>query len=207
MKMKPAVSVAEFPGTSKIVAGTRKWARPRPIQISVLLLLALTLGALPSAAQGTPRLQVFGGFSYMRFDSRTLGFANDSNLEGYNVSAAFNILRFFGVAGEMSGQYGPHLNFRDMAVGPQYIQRMGRFVVFGHFLYGKGRSFDSIGSAGGDTNWAYVIGGGADMDYHHHLAIRVLQVDYVHSELFSVKQQNVRISAGVVYHLGRHSSD
>jgi hypothetical protein len=182
-------------------------ARAHRVVIGILVFVVLMLGAMPSFAQATPRLQLFGGVSYLRFDSRTLGFANDSNLEGYNVSAAFNIFRFLGVAGELSGQYGPHINFRDMAVGPQYLRRMGKVIVFGHFLYGKGRTFDSIGSAGGDTNWAYLIGGGADLDYRHHLAIRVLQVDYVHSEVLGAKQQSVRVSAGVVYHIGRHSSD
>lgn len=205
MNRKPVVSLSARQVASETLPGRRNHARE--LLMVVILFLVLGCTALPSSAQGIPRLQVFGGFSYMRFDSRTLGFANDSNLEGYNVSAAFNVFRFLGVAGELSGQYGPHINFRDMAVGPQYVRRMGPVVAFGHFLWGKGRSFDSIGSAGGDTHWAYVIGGGADLDYRHNLSLRVLQVDYIHSNLFNRNQQNVRVSVGVVYHLGRHSSD
>ena len=86
---------------------------------------------LPAARRGpgggdTPRVQVFGGYSYTRFDSPSFGFSNPSGLNGYTFSPAFNLIRGFGVVAELSGQYGSNLNLRDITVGPQFSIPMER---------------------------------------------------------------------------------
>ena len=86
--------------------------------------------AWPAGAQDMPRVQVFGGYSYTRFDSPSFGFANPSGLNGYNFSPAFNLIRGFGVVAELSGQYGSNLNFRDIAVGPQFLYPKGKATIF-----------------------------------------------------------------------------
>ena len=93
-----------------------------PWMAAAVLLLLLTIGAAwPSAAQEMPRVQVFGGYSYTRYDTPSFGFANPSGLNGYIFSPAYNIVRGFGVVAELSGQYGTNLNLRDIAVGPQFL--------------------------------------------------------------------------------------
>jgi hypothetical protein len=164
----------------------------------VVVVLAL-FGSLPARAQDTPRVQVFGGYSYTRFDSPSFGFANASNLNGYTFSPAYNIIPGFGVVAELSGQYNSKLNLRDLTVGPQILFPRGNKTFFGHLLIGDGRSFVNVGLGEGDTSRAVILGGGMDLDVTPRFAWRVFQVDYVHTGLFKDTQNNVRLSTGLVY--------
>ncbi len=159
----------------------------------------LRRGTSNSVAQQIPRVQVFGGYSYTRFDSPTLGFANRSNLNGFNISPAFNLAYGFGVKVELTGQYGSKVNLRDLTVGPQFLYPRGSMLFFAHALFGDSRSFVRVGTGEGDTARAIVLGGGLDFDISSRFAFRAVQVDYVHTSLFSTTQNNVRISTGLVY--------
>jgi len=167
--------------------------------ILLLILLCVTALSRLSVAQQIPRVQVFGGYSYTRFDSPTLGFANRSNLSGFNISPAFNLAYGFGVKVELTGQYGSKVNLRDLTVGPQFLYSRGRTLFFAHALFGDSRSFVRVGTGEGDTARAIVLGGGVDLDVSSRFAFRAVQVDYVHTTLFSTTQNNVRISTGLVY--------
>lgn len=170
--------------------------------MAMAALVALLIGfwSLPASAQDTPRLQVFGGYSYTRFDSPSFGFANYSNLNGYNFSPAYNIISGFGVVAELSGQYNSKLNLRDLTVGPQILFPRGNKLFFGHLLIGDGRSFVNVGLGEGDTSRAVILGGGMDLNVSQRFAWRVFQVDYVHTGLFKETQSNLRLSTGLVYH-------
>ena len=160
------------------------------------------LASLPLTAQEIPRVQVFGGYSYLRFDSRSFGFANGSNLNGYSLAPAFNLTREFGVVAELSGQYGSHLNLRDIAVGPQVLYLRNNTLFSGHVLIGDSRTFVSVGNTAGDTARAVVVGGSVDRPVSPRFAWRVVQVDYVYTTLFHGTQNNLRISTGLVYRWG-----
>jgi hypothetical protein len=160
------------------------------------------LASLPSTAQEVPRVQVFGGYSYLRFDSRSFGFANSSNLNGYNLAPAFNLTRDFGVVAELSGQYGSHLNLRDIAVGPQFLYLRNSTLFSAHVLIGDARTFVSSGNTAGDTVRAVVVGGSVDHPVSPRFAWRIVQVDYLHTSLFHGTQNNLRISTGIVYRWG-----
>jgi hypothetical protein len=170
----------------------------------VLSLLLLTIAVLPRtlAAQDTPRVQVFGGYSYTRFDSPSFGFANPSGLNGYNFAPAFNLVRGFGVKAELSGQYGSNLNLRDIAIGPQFLYPKGKAMFFAHVLIGDARSLVRVANGEEDTARAVIAGGGMDLDITNRFAVRLFQVDYLHTTLFSAKQNNFRISTGLVYRWG-----
>jgi hypothetical protein len=201
MSKQPAIRTPAAPTQSTARAGARRRTASGWTASISLLLSILAFGSRPAPAQTISRLQLFGGYSYTRFDTRTFGFADKSNLNGWNASAAFNVLTYLGGVAEISGQYGPHVNFRDVAFGPQVLYPRWNLLFFGHGLFGKGRTFDSIGSGLGDTQRAYLFGGGVDMDVPHHdrFAIRV-QGDYIRSSLFNADQNNVRVSVGLVYH-------
>jgi len=170
---------------------------------AAFLFLLLVLGtAWPAAAQDTPRVQVFGGYSYTRFDSPSFGFSSPSGLNGYNFAPAFNLIRNFGVVAEVSGQYGSNLDLRDIAVGPQFLYPKGKALFFGHALIGSARSLVRVGNSEEDTARAVVLGGGMDFDLTSRFAVRVFQVDYLHTSLFSQTQNNLRFSTGLVYRWG-----
>jgi hypothetical protein len=46
------------------------------------------------------------------------------------------------------------------------------------------------------------VGGGMDLDLSPRFAVRVFQVDYLHTTLFNDKQNNLRFSTGLVYRWG-----
>lgn len=174
-----------------------------PEKAAVILILLLIFGwNLPAGAQDMPRVQVFGGYSYTRFDSPSFGFANASNLNGYTFSPAYNLLYGFGVVAELSGQYGSKLNLRDIAIGAQFLYPKGKSRFFGHFLVGDARTLVQVANTEGDTARAVILGGGMDRDISSRFALRVFQVDYVHTSLFKDTQNNLRFSTGLVYHWG-----
>src|SRR5947208_15317835 len=86
--------------------------------ILLLILLCVTTLSTFSVAQQIPRVQVFGGYSYTRFDSPTLGFANRSNLNGFNISPAFNFAYGFVVKVELPGQSVSKMNLHDLPADP-----------------------------------------------------------------------------------------
>jgi len=196
---------ASFPAATSLIQ-IKEYTQPGNalLRAAVLLLLLLifSFGSLRAGAQDMPRVQVFGGYSYTRFDSQSLGFSSQSGLNGYNFSPAFNLLRGFGVAAELSGQYASKLNFRDLAVGPQFLHSRGNSRFFAHALIGDARTLVQVANTEGDTARAVVLGGGMDRDISPRFAIRLFQVDYMHTTLFNDKQNNLRFSTGLVYHWG-----
>ncbi len=173
-----------------------------PLYWVILLFLGAVIQPAQSTAQEIPRIQLFGGYSYTRFDSSTFGFAGGSNLNGWNAAISGNLIRGLGATAELTGQYGDHMNLRDFAVGPQVMLPHGRFLIFAHLLVGKGRTFVSEGGGVGDTQRAYLVGGGVDMPFRSHFDIRLVQGDYVRTELLQGTQNNFRVSTGVVYRWG-----
>lgn len=167
-----------------------------------IFLLSAIAGPVRCSAQEYSRVQIFGGYSYTRFDSSTFGFAGGSNLNGWNVAVSGNLIRGFGATAELSGQYGNHMNLRDFAVGPQFQFPHWKMMFFGHAMFGKGRTFISEGGGVGDTQRAYLAGGGVDMPFRSHFDIRLVQADFIRTELLQQNQNNIRVSAGVVYRWG-----
>jgi opacity protein-like surface antigen len=59
----------------------------------------LVLVSVPGRAQEAPKVEVFGGYSFLRPEG-------GGNLNGWQVSVAGNINDWFGVVAELSGHYG-----------------------------------------------------------------------------------------------------
>lgn len=170
--------------------------------VTVLLLL-LTIGtAWPSAAQEMPRVQVFGGYSYTRYDTPSFGFSSPTGLNGYTFSPAYNVIRGFGVVAELSGQYTTNRNLRDIAAGPQFLYPRGKMMFFAHLLFGEARSLVQVGGPQKDSSRVVTVGGGMDYDISSRFALRAFQVDYLHTTLFNTTQDNFRVSTGLVYRWG-----
>ena len=172
------------------------------VSTAILLLLFMAAAASSSAAQETPRLEVFGGYSYLRFDSSTLGFLGSSDLNGWNGAVAGNFTKHFGLVGEVSAQSGSNLRFLDFLVGPQVSYRKRGATFFGHVLFGKGKTRVDLPNVGDDSGRAIAVGGGVDFAVTSHFGIRLIQADYLNSHTFQQAQSNLRFSAGIVYRWG-----
>jgi hypothetical protein len=156
------------------------------------------------AAQETPRVQVFGGYSYTSFDSKSFGYSGSSGLNGGTVMVAGNLTHGFGGLAQASVSGGSGITLRDALFGPQFLLPHGKFLFFGHGLFGRARSSVRTGAQPEplDTKNAVAFGGGVDMNFRNHLAIRVVEVDYLRTQLFQHDQNNLRFSTGLVYQWG-----
>lgn len=169
-----------------------------------LFLLAFSSVA---AAQIGPRVQVFGNFSELRLDTKPLGFADWSGLEGANAGFDFNIWPRFGVVGEIGGDLGGPWKFYDAMAGPRYSREWKKLTFFGQGLVGKAKMHVALPGEinGGESDSGLAYGGGGGVDYHWkpRLWVRAIQVDYLHSNLLQADQKNIRFSVGITYNFGQ----
>jgi len=183
-----------------------------------VLVVLLFLAPAAAPAQDTAKAEVFGGYSYLRADP------SDMSLHGWNAAATVNISEWFGITGDFSGHYGspsvrgfeiPYLdvNSHTFMVGPKVTWRAETVAPFAHFLIGASRvSTSAFGYGDSATALAAAIGGGLDVRLTPSLSLRAVQVDYLMTRhdagpqiFFSGiddRQDNLRISAGLVFHFG-----
>ena len=150
-----------------------------------ILLMSVTAAAQEEHA-ATPKVEVFGGYSYLRL------YGEDNN--GGEVAVTANVNEWFGVTGDFSG-YHAQDNGDDSGFvlgGPKFTYRRGALTPFAHFLFGG-----SFG--GGNSEGAMALGGGVDAKINKHVAIRIFQADYIAT---TFRSNNGRFSAGIVFRFG-----
>lgn len=179
-----------------------------------LLVTASIFGSFfcPSAAAQSqsklPEIDVFGGYSYLRFDAKTLGFANDLNMNGADVSVSMpHIYQGLGAAIDISGHFATQLEEFNFLIGPQYSYEWKGMRLYGHGLFGKARArLREPGATSVEPSYlsnGFAIGGGVDYPVSGKFSVRVIQADYLITNDFGVRQHNVRISTGVIYRFGK----
>lgn len=178
---------------------------------AVWALVAFVLCPLASAQNllKAPTVDVFAGYSYLRFDSKPLGFSDQLNLNGWNFELALPyIYQGLGAVADVSANYGHELSAYNFSIGPQYTVDVKNFRVFGHLLYGRSR--DRLSFPGSSqlepSNLARNIslGGGIDIPIGGRLSWRAVQGDYMFGKNFGGSQRNVRLSTGLVIRFGKH---
>jgi hypothetical protein len=184
-----------------------------------MALLVLGLVAIPAAAQETPKVEVSGGYSYVRANLITPN-GCCPNMHGGIGSAAFNANRWVGVVGEIGVYHtgnvvntGLDLTVVSYLFGPRLSYRKHeRLTPFAHVLLGGGHAGGTLysgksGSPGLGPNNAFAIaaGGGLDVKVSSHAAVRVFQADYLLSRFLNGvndHQNSFRLTAGVVFRFG-----
>jgi opacity protein-like surface antigen len=189
----------------------------------LFFIAALTL-ALPiiSLAQEAPRVEVFGGYSYMRLEDVGID-GLDRDLNGYNVAGAITIFKkSLAIKADVSGHFGniavPGISVDQnqtlFLFGPQYsFRKSQRIQPFAHALFGFARvklDADAISGDLSDNGFAFALGGGVDIKaLSSRLSLRLVQADYVRTKLDflgvgdSNSSNNVRISTGMVVRFGK----
>ncbi|MFB3921702.1 MAG: outer membrane beta-barrel protein [Terriglobia bacterium] len=178
-----------------------------------LLALGLFL-AIPARGQETPQLEVFAGGGYAKGD---LGGA-DLNLYGWNGAVTENLNSWFGGTADFSGWYGRetqldaggnpvkvNVSAHTFMFGPHFAYRKsGGFTPFAHVLLGGVRASQGyIGISQDATKFAAAFGGGIDIKLSQHVAVRVIQAEYWVTPFFGLRQDNIRVTAGVVFRFGK----
>jgi len=158
------------------------------------LLLAIGLCFLASfSAQAQNKVEVFGGYSYLRFHNSPSG-----NLNGWEVAAQYKFTDWLGGVADFDGHYGT-LNGIGTSTytylfGPQ-ISWPSRVSPFAHLLLGGAH----ISAAGlGNSSFSMAIGGGIDTELIKGIHWRILQGDYLMTNFGSHTQNNARLSTGIV---------
>jgi hypothetical protein len=185
------------------------------IGLALFLLAGLANAQIPSG-------NVFLGFSYERTNSSAFRSSNlfdtalsRPNLHGWEASFEGKIVPFVGIVGDVSGHYGSqsfvertpngpqNINVtgheQEYLVGPRLSVPVGKFTPFGEVMVGVAHIH-----AGGtlpspsNTSFAYAVGGGLDYRVFGPVAAR-LEGDYLRTKFFSSTQNNLRLSAGIVF--------
>jgi hypothetical protein len=197
-------------------------------RFTLVVFVCLMLPAVVLAQDETPRVTVFGGYSLLRNG------ANNTN--GWDGQGTFNFNRFLGVTADVSGNYrnlislpvpivtaGVNQHLYTFLFGPTVTANLGRASVFGHALFGEARASTSAGVSlpiiGGITTgvtsasaFAMAFGGGLDINFGRHFAIRPAQFDLVRTQFSptdalstglssstSGAQNFLRYSGGIVF--------
>jgi opacity protein-like surface antigen len=154
------------------------------------------LASIPAKAQIAPHVEVFGGYSYMRFSPSDGG----ANLNGWNFSVNFKPTRIIGIVADFDGTSGSPEGFdtsvKTYLVGPQFTLP-GPISPFVHVMFG-GAHLNISGST--DTSFATAIGGGIDFHVAPHISVRPVQFDEVFTRFNNGTQNDERLSLGVVVH-------
>jgi hypothetical protein len=165
-------------------------------------LLALVLFfSVAAAAQQTPRVELFGGYSYLSADLNDTNF----NLNGFHISAAENLNRWVGGVLDFSTHYGTraglNVNTQSIMYGPRLSYRKSKVVTpSAHALFGAVRGsagFDGISKP--DTHFGMALGGEIDVRINDRVAFRVFQADYLRTRFVGLRQDNIRVSTGIVF--------
>jgi hypothetical protein len=168
----------------------------------LLPLLALPISAL---AQQTPKVEVFGGYSNF-----VANFSNSSaDMNGANFSVQENLNSWFGGVLDFSTHFGTQNGFRtntqSVTYGPVFSYRKNKSIVpFGHAMVGAVRGGpEYLGISQPEVRFGVYAGGGLDVRVTPMVALRLIQADYLMSRFSSIRQDNIRLSAGIVLLLGK----
>jgi hypothetical protein len=174
------------------------------ISLTVFLFASLATAQVPTAGN------VFFGYSYYNSDLSSTGRANANGWEG---SLEGRLLPWIGAVVDFSGHYGSqnfifcppgpgpcgpasvNFNVHNVLLGPRVSVSVSRFRPFAEALFGFGHI--NANAAGKDTAFATALGGGLDYRLIRPVAWR-FQGDYVHTRFFGTRQDNARLSTGIV---------
>ncbi len=175
----------------------------------VSTLILLTSVALFAQESEGPKVQFFGGYSYLHSGTNTPTslFSNNSNhFNGWDGQATFNFARHLGLTADINGNYRTPVGFSTLGFtagttqtmynflfGPTVSTNFGRLGVFGHALFGESLSRLSTGVSvpilgGFNTNvsssdaFAMAFGGGVDIALTKHIAVRAGQFDWLRTQ-------------------------
>jgi len=157
-----------------------------------------------------PEINVFAGYSLLRFDSVPLGYSQTLNLHGGNVEVSLpDLYQGLGIVADFSGHHGPQAEQFNFMIGPQYRREVKRVNLFGNLLFGKTRTrLLQVGTSllePSTVGYSVAFGGGVDVPLGQRFSIRALQADYFVNSAFGDKRHNMRYSTGVVIRFGKKS--
>ncbi len=165
---------------------------------------------LPGGRTTTPRVEVFGGYSFARIDG---GAGSYTNLNGAMGSFGWNFKPWLQIVGDSSYNFVTISGTKNILYGnhfgARYFYRKHSpwgITPFVEALVGGSRADTTVTGVGGYTTstncMSYKVGGGLDIHPSRHWEIRVLDFDYYRTSFgTNVHQNNYWASTGIVLRL------
>ena len=176
-------------------------------------------------AEDTPKVEVFGGFSYVKVDSSTALKQTrydwlDLSMKGWDGSIAINQNKWAGVVLDFGANYGVFatnpsnpiagswMDYRILSImgGPKITLSRGKVSPFVQALVGyAGVRRSELNVVRSTRTFAMALGGGLDVNLNSRVALRAVQVDslMVRDQFRGNFAKNLRLSTGIVLKLGK----
>jgi hypothetical protein len=195
--------------------------------VSRLFIFALAVLSVATICKAQDKVELYGGYSYFRasIEEQQVSGPNvvarvseKANLNGWEFSGQYKFLPFLGAIADFNGTYGTlrSANTREhtFVFGPQ-VSLPAKVSPFAHALFGVARESQdtipggcpvllptctSFASLGSGTSFASAVGAGIDIKAVPSVSLRVIQIDYLRTQLHGATQNQPRVSAGVVIH-------
>lgn len=161
--------------------------------VSLLAGLMLITGMSFAGEMPESKVDVFGGYQYMR--------SSGADANGWNAALTANANKYFGVVADFSGAYYKGEHAHTFTFGPQVsapLKQAKQVKPFAHVLFGAERATYAGQS---DTGFAMAVGGGVDVNANKYLSLRLGQFDWQHVN-HGEGHNRFRYSTGVVFHFG-----
>ena len=202
---------------------------PRLSLLPKLLAFTAFVAGMAGACWAQDKVEIYGGYSYFRASVREgqsnpcvtvcpnlTFFTSHTNLNGWELSAQYKLLPFLGAVANFNGTYGSvdvaGIREHTFLVGPQ-LSLPTKVSPFVHALFGAAMQSQNPNAAcpavtsatcrftlGSDTSFATAIGAGFDVKLAPFVKLRLIQVDYLRTQLNGATQNQPRASAGIVFH-------
>jgi hypothetical protein len=230
---KPSTGVKDDKAVDSIVASLGDPSASLPAEPMPAASMAAAMPYSRGLDSYTPRVEVFMGYSYLRAVPQLAEGNRLAWLNGGSASIAFNFNRYLGLVGDFGGFNETRLLIPGVGGGPSSVRAVDDGTVF-TYLLGPRLSFrghDRITPFaqvlfGGihasqeticpscapilpaENSFAMNAGGGLDVKVRHHLAIRIIQAEYLMTNFEdlttgkSATQNDMRISTGIVFRFG-----
>ncbi len=191
------------------------------LSINRIQLVFAVIAMLPFTAlaqdQSSNRFRLFAGYSYSRAEVDFLGNRVSSNDSGWGLSLSGRVTKHLGITADSAGHYGyssfPGADYRihELLFGPEITLERYRVVGFAHVLPGvvhvSSSDIPHAPVAGfpvaplpgvSQTAFALGLGGGIDVAWFGHMAIRAAQIDYIPFRTRPRWTHDIRIQSGIV---------
>jgi hypothetical protein len=159
-----------------------------------LLLVLVFLGSDRAQAQlADNRVDVFGGYSYMRLRTSPA-----ANFNGWELAGQYRFNNWLGGVADVDGHYGKlagvSSTVHTFLFGPQ-VSWPARVSPFAHVLVGGAH----LGGGGfSDTSFSAAFGAGIDTRIARSISWRIIQGDFLPTHFVGGTQTNARVTTGIV---------
>jgi hypothetical protein len=166
--------------------------------------IALSLFAMTSQAQETPKADVGLGYAFVHVSAS----GTSANLNGFNGSIAFNATNVLGIVADIGYYHGSpsgvSLNDTSYAFGPRFsFRKSEKAVPYVQALFGGSHLSAAFGGSSGSVNpFLYAFGGGIDVPLKGEKVGLRPEFDYVGQRTNGTTLNGVRIGVGIVFHIG-----